>query len=314
MFANLMRKLYALKSKPSYILDIFTPDTKLTLTLLVFLKRILFFYDFAVRYYLYLKLEISTNKINDDCGFLISKKNEQNDVLNKYRKIAINTNWEKINAKKPFLIAKNIDLLDKENIGLVRFIMNPNIIGVVSKYLKQIPVVRSCSLWYSPNKEFHKGRSQEFHKDGEDIKQVKVFIPMNDITDINGPLTVINKVDSDIIYNGLSKYNSKTFLGNVINNQKLSDNLINSFKPKVQRLTAKKFSTIFVDTSNCYHYGSRPTKNSKPRMMLYIQFTSSQSRSMPLWSNSNRSSKIIENSFEQNRRKVINLVFKNYGS
>ncbi len=312
MFSIILKKLYALKSKPSYIFDIITPDTKLTLKLLVFSKRILFFYDFIMRSYLRFKFEISKKKINEDQGFLISEKIKQNDVLNKYRKICIENNWKKTQAKKPFLISKNIDLLDKENIDLVKFIMTPELLGVVSKYLKQIPVVRSCSLWYSPNKVFHKGRSQEFHKDGEDLKQVKVFIPMNDIMDINGPLTIINKTESERIYNGLSKRNVKTFLGNAINNQKLSDKLINSFKPKIKKLTAKKFSIIFVDTSSCYHYGSRPTKNSKPRMVLYIQFTTSQSRSIPLWNDSNRGAKIIENFFDQSKRKMLNLVFKNY--
>ena len=115
---------------------------------------------------------------------------------------------------------KPIDLTDKRNSYILDLLMEKEIIGRVSNYLKQVPVLMSASIWYSPNKTFSKGRSQEYHLDSDDKKQVKLLIPFKEVTIETGPFTIISKKESDKIHKNLKKYDCKKIFGSVIQNQK----------------------------------------------------------------------------------------------
>ena len=63
-----------------------------------------------------------------------------------------------------------------------------SLLPIISNYIGTLPVLANASYWYSPNKKTEVGRSQSWHLDSEDFKQVKVFIPIEEITLENGPL------------------------------------------------------------------------------------------------------------------------------
>ena len=95
----------------------------------------------------------------------------------------------------------------------------------------------------------------------------------------------------------------------------LSDQRVLKFKPKINKLTAKVGNVIFLDTCKCYHYGSRPTKNSKPRCMLALHFVTSQSRELPLWGIKNISvlnNLNIKKFSKEYKNKVLNYFFRHY--
>ena len=74
---------------------------------------------------------------------------------------------------------------------------------MATKYLGTLPILESFQMWYSPNDSNELIGSQLLHRDPEDFRQLKIFIPIEDIDIENGPLNVIDKNESKILYDNL---------------------------------------------------------------------------------------------------------------
>ena len=211
----------------------------------------------------YLKLDFKDNK---DLKKTIKISN---DLLNSSLKNKLFSS----NQKKPFLITKSINLLDKKFLPIKSFLMSPSFLATISEYLGSFPVLWTSSIWFSPNTEFTFGRSQNYHMDNEDFKQIKCFIPLEDINIENGPLTVINAKQTKQLFETLRKKKMTKY-----RHTKITDEVVHSLQDKKDevKLTAKTGEVLFLDTSRCYHYGSRPSP--KSRRLLFIQFFSINSR------------------------------------
>jgi len=187
-----------------------------------------------------------------------------------YRKI----NWEKIGqdtAKKKYL--KSIDIEINESI---KKISNP-FIDIISAYLKYLPVMIGAAFWYSPNKNSEQTGSRSLHLDPDDYKQIKIFIPVDEITYNNGPLNVLDAQQSRIIYDKLIDNNTI-----IKRNQKITDEFANkNFKIKLDQLVMNKNEVYLVDTCRCYHFGSRKSINS--RKLIFLHFTPPFSSKTPLF-------------------------------
>ena len=76
-------------------------------------------------------------------------------------------------------------------------------LDLAKNYIGSIPILNSVQFWYSPNLSDENLGSQNFHMDPEDYKQLKIFIPIENITTEHGPLKFLNAKDSSKIYNDL---------------------------------------------------------------------------------------------------------------
>lgn len=122
------------------------------------------------------------------------------------------------------------------------------------------------------------------------------------ISENDGPLTIIDSKKSKKIFTKLKSKNFRKKFGFLVQNQKFSDEIIDSFNPEKIKMTGNLGDCFFADTSNCYHFGSRPSVGSNPRLMLAFHIVSGQSRKLPLWNK-----KIYRiNNFS------IEKIFKNY--
>ena len=101
------------------------------------------------------------------------------------------------NQKKNFLKTYDIKL----DYNLINII--DDLVPVITNYIGCLPIVSTSEYWYSPNEENHPKRSQEFHTDGEDVKQIRVLIPINEISKDHGPLTLINAKKTLEVYKKL---------------------------------------------------------------------------------------------------------------
>ena len=110
-----------------------------------------------------------------------------------------------LKSKKEFLKSYSIDLLDEEFYSLKKIILSKEFLTPIINYIGSVPLLWKCEFWLSPNKSFETGRSQEFHLDGEDLKQVKCFIPIENITKDSGPLNIIDAKNSRLIFKELKK-------------------------------------------------------------------------------------------------------------
>ncbi len=279
---NYLNKFYYFLKNPLKNLQILFPDTYVGAKYYFYLMKLINHYSYRKRVLLkniFLENIKRFKIINPDFGYIKLDFRESkdlkktikisNDLLNRSLKNKLFSS----NQKKPFLITKSINLLDKKFLPIKSFLMSPSFLAPISEYLGSFPVLWTSSIWFSPNTEFTFGRSQNYHMDNEDFKQIKCFIPLEDINIENGPLTVINAKQTKQLFEKLRKKKIIKY-----RHTKITDEVIYSFQNKKDevKLTAKTGEVLFLDTSRCYHYGSRPSP--KSRRLLFIQFFSINSR------------------------------------
>ena len=183
----------------------------------------------------------------------------------------INKKKRKIDYNKP--INELLSSRDfKTHYKTFKFVTNDNLIKIISNYLGFIPLLTHISLWFSPNQYNLQNSSQEFHLDHEDIKQVKGFFLVDDVTEDCGPTIFLNSNDSKKILNQLDYRTNRS-------SKRISDTTINKDNKNIKiNCTGEKGTLYLIDTSNCFHCGSR--KSSKPRKILAFQFITTFSTSL----------------------------------
>ncbi len=287
----------------------FVPDRPLPIKYFQKIMHILNYKEYKLRKN-YAK---SYNKINEDnlinekYGYKIINLNNvitDSDInlsISNLRKNYDSINWdndELVNRKKSFLLMKKIEM-NKDLKNLIS-----SLLPIISNYIGTLPVLANASYWYSPNKKTEEGRSQSWHLDSEDFKQVKVFIPIEEITIENGPLTIIQADKSEKIRSLLQK---KKIIKK--RNTKLTDNIIEENYNDVNFIypvTLKSDQIALVDTCRCYHYGSR--KASNPRKLINLHFTSAFSLFTPMF----RRKMLIDNTKVDQDRLVYGFENNNF--
>ena len=107
----------------------------------------------------------------------ISKKEEFSSTLtkfrNKYDYVRNNSKdlYSDHKNKKNYLLEYNFEF-NKD----VKIIADP-FVDIATKYLGTLPILESFQMWYSPNDSEELTGSKLLHRDPEDFKQLKIFIP-----------------------------------------------------------------------------------------------------------------------------------------
>lgn len=163
--------------------------------------------------------------------------------------------------KQLFLHVVKISLTDPKNSPIRDLALHPRLLDIVADYLQYPPILYHAGVWFSPNDAVDQkiAHSQLFHFDREDIRQVKVFIPIDDIDEHCGPLSVIDASHSHdfVVRSWLRGRVPST------RNRFCDDQVQKLARAKPVELTAKRGTMILVDTTRCLHYGSRPALASK---------------------------------------------------
>ena len=256
---------------------------------------------------------IKLNKLKVD-GY-VSLENPETDDVKKivsitkelFSKKEIKEKLFNLDQKKNFLRNCLINLKNQENYPFINFLFTNNIINILSGYFNNRLILKELTLLYSENKNFEKGRSQEFHMDGDDQKQIKLRLNVCDINYDNGPLTVISKSDTKRIFKKLSDNKIIKKKSTKVDDKSLFSNF-DDIKPQI--LIGKEGSVDMVDTSNCYHYGSRP--GNKPRLILEYQFLTPFSYNLPFFCK-NQSPKYLENfDLPDAKKEIISNLMRYY--
>lgn len=140
---------------------------------------------------------------------------------------------------------------------LMQFVLSDPIVEIYIKYFGYIPRLSSIGLYVSPVNSSVK-RSQLWHWDGNDPRNVKCFINVSDVGPDDGPFTFIPaKASTDVAIRAGNRWRSPD----------VSEDFE---KQHAVAATGKPGSGAFVDTAKCLHYGSR-TKNST-RIVFMFQY------------------------------------------
>lgn len=282
---NLLSFISKLKQKIIFIRfgKTFIPDRPKIIKLFQSILKIIYFNEHKYRKKI-IKDEITSLKnellIERNKGYKILNfsqifNNDQLKILNNLISDYNDTNWElddKVNRKKDFLLQKELEISD--NLNDIVSAMLP----IITQYIGSLPILAKASFWYSPNERNVSGRSQSWHMDSEDIRQLKIMIPVDTINKENGALTLVSANKSENIFNKL--YKKKITKKR---NFKMSDEIFeNEISPEDKiSINLNKDEIAFIDTCRCYHYGSR--KGKRPRKLIIFHFTSAYSLYVPIF-------------------------------
>ncbi len=147
----------------------------------------------------------------------------------------------------------------------MRFVLDEAVVAPVAEYLGMVPVLHAVDLWYSFHRADAPVRSQRWHLDSGDTTQVKVWIHCSDVNQAAGPLTVIDAASSHELVERLGYDFGE--------GHRVADEQIEELAgPAVTRLEGPAGTTHFVDTSRCFHMGSRVDRGGTPRRIFVAQY------------------------------------------
>jgi hypothetical protein len=169
-------------------------------------------------------------------------------------------------GSKPYLMDTNVCGLDRSS-ALLRFALDPVVLATVAGYLGMTPRLVSIAILESRAQPGTPSGSQLFHSDYEDVRQVKIFLNCSDVRSENGPLHVIPAQQSRRVKDAIGyKYGGAGF--------RVPDSVVAGLLPseEIIELTGPPGAVTFIDTSSCFHYGSRIQPGAEGRLVVQFQY------------------------------------------
>jgi hypothetical protein len=162
------------------------------------------------------------------------------------------------------------NLLPRESISLdssfVRLALDDEILAAVSTYLGIVPVLNTVDVWHSRPVGGEERSSQLFHLDNADVTQIKLFVHCTDVGDASGPLSVLDVACS----RRLARKTDYRIGDSRVSDERAAEKLGSDAEPI--SLTGPRGTAHFVDTSRCFHFGSRVQRASSPRTVVVFQY------------------------------------------
>ena len=147
----------------------------------------------------------------------------------------------------------------------MRFVLDEAVIGPVAAYLGVVPVLHLIDLWYSFYGIEAPKSSQRWHLDSGDTTQVKVWIHCSDVRPESGPLTVLDARTSEVFAERIGYDFGK--------GHRIPDEHVDELAGQaVTALEGPAGTVHFVDTSRCFHFGSRVARGGVPRRVFVAQY------------------------------------------
>jgi hypothetical protein len=150
----------------------------------------------------------------------------------------------------------------------MRFALSEDVLAPISAYLGVLPVLLNIDIWYAYAPPSKKGprNAQLWHQDGDDMTQVKVWIHLQDVIPESGPLTALDASLSEAFAEEIGYDTSVEY--------RIPDEKVESFtRDDSLTLFDGPAGTIdFVDTSRCFHFGSRVEEGSPVRRVFFAKY------------------------------------------
>jgi hypothetical protein len=168
-----------------------------------------------------------------------------------------------------------VELLTDEDLVryplLVDFCLSRPVVGVVSRYLGTVPVLRRVGLWLSFPAPIN-GASRLFHLDPEDFRQVRMFVNVIDISKPQGPLTFLPADLSEKVLTQLWRDERRAGIRRPEYRRWTDEEIFaRSGSAECFDLAGPEGSGVFLDTARCLHFGSRMEPGTM-RLVFHAQF------------------------------------------
>jgi hypothetical protein len=162
--------------------------------------------------------------------------------------------------------------------SILNFATSSDVLSTVCSYLGFIPTlsyskpygVRLIESWnkFDEKPDAPPRESQLFHLDYHDKPMVYVIVTLREVTMERGPFCFLPKSVSEKASSGLRDYHTKK------GGHRVTDDRIYSVVPESEliRLCYPAGTVLFLDSSACFHYGSRNAV--KPRHLMMFAYVS----------------------------------------
>ena len=171
-----------------------------------------------------------------------------------------------------------VSLLNQSELTLdspfMRLALRPDIVSAVAAYLGVLPILEFVNVKRSDHVAQPLSKSQLLHCDSDEATQVKIFVLCTDVTTESGPLVILGADSSRRLRERLAyRHNHRVTdeeavaaLGNL-------DDL--------HAITGPPGTICCVDTSRCFHYGSRVSAPTGRRVVVLMQYITPWAFIMP---------------------------------
>lgn len=153
---------------------------------------------------------------------------------------------------------------------LVEFMLQRPLLDAARDYLGRLPQLAGAALWWTPPNDTAT-RSQLWHLDEEDRSQVKVLVPMTEVTAESGPFTFIPSAASA---RAVEAYNAGRTFGRWRRLGRLTDDMLAGCGvdpvDHAIAMTGSPGAGVIVDSSRCLHFGSRGNKVDRVVLMFHF--------------------------------------------
>jgi hypothetical protein len=150
----------------------------------------------------------------------------------------------------------------------MRFALSEDILAPIAAYLDVVPILINIDIWYAYAPPSTKGprNAQLWHLDGDDTTQVKVWIHLQDVVPESGPLTALDASLSEE-FAEQTEYDSSV-------EYRIPDEKVAGFADsELLTLFEGPAGTVdFVDTSRCFHFGSRVEEGAPVRRVFFAKY------------------------------------------
>ena len=155
----------------------------------------------------------------------------------------------------------------------LRLALRPDVVAAVSVYLGMVPVISHLNVFYSASGADEARSSQLFHCDADGTAQMKIFVLCTEVTRAHGPLTLLDARTSRDVRQRLDYH-----FGGKLKDKRLAGIVDESDHHPI---IGPSGTVCFVDTTQCFHFGSRVESGTGPRLVAMIQYLTPASFMLP---------------------------------
>jgi hypothetical protein len=176
-------------------------------------------------------------------------------------------------SRKKFLV----NVVDQSRLTLdssiLRLALREDVLAAAARYLGVVPFLSNIAVFHSGVAGQAPTSSQLYHLDGEDATQMKLWVYCSEVSHASGPLTVLDAAGTREV-----QRRTKYQFG-----QRRTDEQVHAIVGggRERPIVGPVGTTAFVDTSRCFHFGSRVAPDAPARLAVMIQYQTPYSFMLP---------------------------------
>jgi hypothetical protein len=135
---------------------------------------------------------------------------------------------------------------------------DPRVLSIVSGFLGAKPTISLLTAWWSmPHKDGKPEEAEQFHRDVDDIRFVKLFCYLTDVDEVSGPHMFVPGSQNIDRLTKIRRYEDRE--------------IVDAFGENSLSMFTGKAGTAFLENTYGFHRGVPPTK--KPRLLFQVLYS-----------------------------------------